>query len=110
VRQGYTASAEETATKLSYDLWYLRHRSLTVDLAVLLRTVAVVLRGGVSAGRGSEPAPATGLDPYTELHDRALTTLGSGRAHVSPMSVTVLENEAPRPGELGTTHGLGGGH
>jgi len=110
VRQGYTASAEETATKLSYDLWYLRHRSLTVDLAVLLRTVAVVLRGGVSAGRRSEPAPESGLDPYTELHDRALTALGSGRAHVSPMSVTVLENEAPRPGELGTTHGLGGGH
>jgi exopolysaccharide biosynthesis polyprenyl glycosylphosphotransferase len=45
VRQGYTASAEETAAKLSYDFWYLRHRSLTVDLAILLRTIVVVLHG-----------------------------------------------------------------
>lgn len=45
VRQGYAASAEQTATKLSYDFWYLRHRSLTVDLAILLRTVLVVFRG-----------------------------------------------------------------
>lgn len=45
VRQGYAASAEQTATKLSYDFWYLRHRSLTVDLAILLRTMIVVLHG-----------------------------------------------------------------
>jgi exopolysaccharide biosynthesis polyprenyl glycosylphosphotransferase len=50
VRQGYTASAEATSEKLSYDLWYIRHRSLTVDLAILMRTFAVVLRGD---GRGS---------------------------------------------------------
>jgi exopolysaccharide biosynthesis polyprenyl glycosylphosphotransferase len=45
VRLGYTASADATSEKLSYDLWYIRHRSLTVDLAILLRTVAVVLGG-----------------------------------------------------------------
>jgi exopolysaccharide biosynthesis polyprenyl glycosylphosphotransferase len=45
VRQGYTASADETATTLSYDFWYLRHRSLTVDLAILLRTLLVVMQG-----------------------------------------------------------------
>jgi exopolysaccharide biosynthesis polyprenyl glycosylphosphotransferase len=45
VRQGYTASAEATSEKLSYDLWYIRHRSLTVDVAILLRTLAVVFRG-----------------------------------------------------------------
>ncbi|HXH97219.1 MAG TPA: exopolysaccharide biosynthesis polyprenyl glycosylphosphotransferase [Gaiellaceae bacterium] len=45
VRQGYTASAEATSEKLSYDLWYIRHRSLVVDLAILLRTFAVVLQG-----------------------------------------------------------------
>jgi hypothetical protein len=45
VRLGYTASADATSEKLSYDLWYIRHGSLTVDLAILLRTVAVVLRG-----------------------------------------------------------------
>jgi exopolysaccharide biosynthesis polyprenyl glycosylphosphotransferase len=58
VRQGYAASAEATSEKLSYDLWYIRHRSLTVDVAILLRTLAVVLRGdarsGIAARRGLE--------------------------------------------------------
>jgi exopolysaccharide biosynthesis polyprenyl glycosylphosphotransferase len=45
VRHGYAASADETASKLSYDLWYIRHRSLTVDIAICLQTLAVVLRG-----------------------------------------------------------------
>jgi exopolysaccharide biosynthesis polyprenyl glycosylphosphotransferase len=64
VRQGYAASAEETATKLSYDFWYLRHRSLTVDLAILLRTLVVVLQGDrAAAATGPAPRPAT-VDGY----------------------------------------------
>jgi lipopolysaccharide/colanic/teichoic acid biosynthesis glycosyltransferase len=62
VRQGYTASADETATKLSYDFWYLRHRSLTVDLAILLRTVRVVLQGEGSASRSATPVPTRVAD------------------------------------------------
>jgi exopolysaccharide biosynthesis polyprenyl glycosylphosphotransferase len=106
VRDGYAASAEETATKLSYDLWYLRHRSLTVDLAILLRTFAVVVRGETSTG--SAPAPTTAGEPYTELHDRALTALGSG-ARVVPIPVTHLAAEEPRQaGELEASSGVGG--
>jgi exopolysaccharide biosynthesis polyprenyl glycosylphosphotransferase len=58
VRQGYTASADETATKLSYDFWYLRHRGLTVDLAILLRTILVVLQGDRSARARHAPVAA----------------------------------------------------
>jgi exopolysaccharide biosynthesis polyprenyl glycosylphosphotransferase len=47
VRRGYTSDVEGHAQKLSYDLWYLRHRSLFVDFAILLETFAVVVRGGV---------------------------------------------------------------
>jgi exopolysaccharide biosynthesis polyprenyl glycosylphosphotransferase len=64
VRQGYTASADETATKLSYDFWYLRHRGLTVDLAILLRTVLVVLQGDRSVSRSPAPASTTVADSY----------------------------------------------
>lgn len=64
VRQGYAASAEETATKLSYDFWYLRHRSLTVDLAILLRTLVVVLHGDRAAGATTPPVPAAVVDSY----------------------------------------------
>src|SRR5262249_17381322 len=34
VCRGYTSDAEGTSEKLSFDLWYLRHRSLVIDLAV----------------------------------------------------------------------------
>jgi exopolysaccharide biosynthesis polyprenyl glycosylphosphotransferase len=45
VRRGYAASVDETAEKLSYDLWYLRHRSLVTDLAICARTVSTLLLG-----------------------------------------------------------------
>jgi exopolysaccharide biosynthesis polyprenyl glycosylphosphotransferase len=45
VKHGYAADAEGSLEKLSYDLWYIRHRSLTVDLAICAQTVAAVVRG-----------------------------------------------------------------
>ena len=39
VRCGYVSDCEEMETKLSYDLWYLRNRSLLVDLAVCMLTL-----------------------------------------------------------------------
>jgi lipopolysaccharide/colanic/teichoic acid biosynthesis glycosyltransferase len=43
----YAASVEETITKLEYDLFYIKHRSLWLDLIILLRTPATMfgLRG-----------------------------------------------------------------
>src|SRR3989344_381531 len=39
---------EETRTKLSYDLYYLKHRSLVLDLTIALKTIAKLLtRRGV---------------------------------------------------------------
>ena len=43
VCRGYTADAAGTRDKLSYDLWYLRHRSLVVDLAICARTFWVLV-------------------------------------------------------------------
>ena len=43
VRSGYAADPESTAVKLSYDLWYLRHRNLVIDLAVCAKTFFIVL-------------------------------------------------------------------
>src|SRR5262249_44987320 len=45
VRRGYTSDAEGSVDKLSYDLWYLRHRSIVVDLAICLRTLWVLVVG-----------------------------------------------------------------
>jgi lipopolysaccharide/colanic/teichoic acid biosynthesis glycosyltransferase len=41
----YGASPEDTRRKLSYDLYYVRNRSLLLDLKILFKTVRVVLSG-----------------------------------------------------------------
>lgn len=43
VRCGYAADCDSTAEKLAYDLWYIRHRNLVVDLAVCLKTARMLL-------------------------------------------------------------------
>lgn len=45
VQQGYAASADETAIKLSYDLYYITHYSLAMDLLIVLKTIQTVLTG-----------------------------------------------------------------
>jgi exopolysaccharide biosynthesis polyprenyl glycosylphosphotransferase len=44
VKHPYGASIEEARDKLSYDLWYIRSRSLWLDLRIMLATVRVVLQ------------------------------------------------------------------
>ncbi len=45
VQQGYAAGAQETAIKLSYDLYYVSHYSLAMDLLILAKTLRTVLTG-----------------------------------------------------------------
>jgi exopolysaccharide biosynthesis polyprenyl glycosylphosphotransferase len=47
LRHDYASDCEGAAQKLSYDLWYLRHRTLAVDLAICAKTfVALLVRPG----------------------------------------------------------------
>lgn len=39
-----TASLEDNLKKLQYDLYYIQHRSLVLDAAILLKTIGIVLR------------------------------------------------------------------
>jgi len=45
VMQGYAASEEETSVKLSYDLYYVKHYSLGLDLLIVAKTIRTVLTG-----------------------------------------------------------------
>jgi exopolysaccharide biosynthesis polyprenyl glycosylphosphotransferase len=45
VRRGYTSDVNGTAEKLAYDLYYLKHRGLVLDLAIILKTGRTVLSG-----------------------------------------------------------------
>jgi exopolysaccharide biosynthesis polyprenyl glycosylphosphotransferase len=44
VNYGYVRSVEDTALKLEYDLYYIRHRSLALDLKIFLRTLGTLVR------------------------------------------------------------------
>ena len=41
----YGATAEDAQEKLKFDLYYIKHRSLMLDLMILIRTVEIVLFG-----------------------------------------------------------------
>lgn len=43
VNFGYAATVEDTGIKLEYDLYYIKHRSLLLDISILVRTVGTVL-------------------------------------------------------------------
>jgi exopolysaccharide biosynthesis polyprenyl glycosylphosphotransferase len=62
VRYRYANDLEEEIEKMRYDLYYLKHRSLWLDLRILLDTVKIVLLGREQArtvaGQASEPLAA----------------------------------------------------
>jgi len=45
INQGYAHEADAMRAKLEYDLYYLKHCSLWLDMVIVLRTFAVVFRG-----------------------------------------------------------------
>ncbi len=42
VNFGYASGAEENTVKLEYDLYYIKHRSLLMDLSVLFNTFKTI--------------------------------------------------------------------
>ena len=44
INYGYVASVTETAVKIEYDLYYIKHRTLGMDFQIILRTIGTVLR------------------------------------------------------------------
>lgn len=44
INYGYVSSVTETVVKLEYDLYYIKHRTLAMDVAIILRTIGTVLR------------------------------------------------------------------
>jgi len=43
INYGYAGTVSETAVKLEYDLYYIEHRSLIMDISIILRTAGTVL-------------------------------------------------------------------
>ena len=49
VRYGYANDLEQEIEKMRYDLYYIKHQSTRLDLAILLQTAKIMLRGRESA-------------------------------------------------------------
>ncbi len=43
INYGYASTVEDTAVKLEYDLYYIKHRSLVMDIVIILRTISTVI-------------------------------------------------------------------
>lgn len=43
VNQRYASTVEDTGVKLEYDLYYIKHRNIMLDLTILVRTVGAVV-------------------------------------------------------------------
>jgi exopolysaccharide biosynthesis polyprenyl glycosylphosphotransferase len=50
VRYPYGASVEDARRKLEYDLYYIKHLGILLDLFILMDTIRIVLTGGVRRG------------------------------------------------------------
>ena len=44
INYGYASTIEETSIKLEYDLYYIKHRTLSMDFQIILRTIGTVIR------------------------------------------------------------------
>ena len=44
INYGYAATVYDTVVKIEYDLYYIKHRSLGMDVNIILRTIGTVIR------------------------------------------------------------------
>ena len=44
INYGYVTSVTETGVKLEYDLYYIKHRTISMDVQIILRTIGTVVR------------------------------------------------------------------
>ena len=84
----YGGSVADGRRKLEYDLYYMKHMSLFLDVFILLDTVRIVLTGGAAPAARSVTETET-LQEWVRM---------SSTQTVPPPS----PSEAPRAFELGT--------
>lgn len=71
----YGETVDDARRKLQYDLYYLKHMSLALDLFILLDTVRIILRGATHAKAPAEPAvpqPLAGFEVTTPAQTDAV--------------------------------------
>jgi exopolysaccharide biosynthesis polyprenyl glycosylphosphotransferase len=65
----YGASALDARRKLEYDLYYMKHMSLSLDVFILLDTVRTILSGGASAAQDRSTSNSEVILEWERLKD-----------------------------------------
>jgi exopolysaccharide biosynthesis polyprenyl glycosylphosphotransferase len=84
VRYGYANNLEEETEKMRYDLYYIKNRSLPLDLKILFETVGIMLMG-----RG-----ASEVQPMESIHARPVAVLALSQTDPVPPSIPAVPTES----------------
>lgn len=92
IRYQYANDLNEEMEKLRYDLYYIKHHSVWLDLRILFETIKVVLTGGEQSKIMSEEAkipqkPATPLISESVLTDVEVTASHNRKRQRYPVDV-----------------------
>ena len=90
VRYSYANSLDEEMEKLRYDLYYIKHRSFWLDLAMLFETLKMLLVGGGETAPDDRPVEAGGREavlreppPSVQVDEYAPVPANAGGSTVS---------------------------
>ena len=78
-----TRTIEDTVVKLEYDLYYMKHMSLFLDLFILLDTVRIVLCGGVQEDPSKRTTRVKAVMEWERLKTEHAATLAQPLAAAS---------------------------
>jgi len=98
IRYGYANNLEEETEKMRYDLHYIRHLSLGLDLRILFETVKVVVTGGRPATLAENPGRQV-LPIYFGIEHQRRSPKPLSSPHVIPGEgvVSIQEQRAKGP-------------
>jgi hypothetical protein len=83
IRYGYANNLAEETEKMRYDLYYIKNRSLWLDLRILLLTVATVLFGKGASEVSRRRAPLRPALQWQPARRVALAPTGTDGPYVS---------------------------
>jgi lipopolysaccharide/colanic/teichoic acid biosynthesis glycosyltransferase len=97
VRYGYAVSQEDVTEKMRYDLYYVKHMSLLLDLRILIDTVKIVLFNGASTGVNRAVKETLQNVANGEARAVSVPRLASGVSRQNPYSTLNTEHSTHDP-------------
>src|SRR5262249_52344410 len=91
VRYGYANNLDEETEKMRYDLYYIKHLSLSFDLRILFDTVKTVLFGSESVDVDRPQAAETA----NEISTRRLLGVARGASRVWQQAFAIARRALP---------------